>query len=278
MFSELAPGIFSVAHRFVDGRNGIVIGRRGAVAIDVCNYPDEGTAMAAFMMDKGCAANRVILTHGHGDHVLGGQVFVGGDVFAHARAPDVMRRLLPGWAERTKESLSAVMDRALWPTITFTDELRIDLGDKTLHIFPTPGHSEDSVCVYVPEARVLFAGDTAVTGIVPAIGEGDGRDLERSLQRLLTLDIEILVAGHGPVLQGAAVIREWLTWLYSYLIDVRAYVREKPQLGVDTLVNTISFERFIGDRLPADQFNMLRRHRNTVLKIIAEERSEASAP
>ena len=34
MFSEEAPGVFSVASRFVDGKNGVVIGDRIALAID----------------------------------------------------------------------------------------------------------------------------------------------------------------------------------------------------------------------------------------------------
>jgi hypothetical protein len=39
---ELAPGVFSVDSRFVDGKNGIVIGKRAALAIDGSNCEDEG--------------------------------------------------------------------------------------------------------------------------------------------------------------------------------------------------------------------------------------------
>jgi len=278
VFTEIGPGVYSVAHRFVDGKNGIVFGTRRAVAIDVCNYPDEGEAMATFICDHGFPADRVILTHGHGDHVLGGPVFAGGEVFAHVQTPAVMRRLLPRWGEHTGEGQDTATGRALWPTITFAGEARIDLGGKTLTIFSTPGHSEDSVCVYLEEDRVLFAGDTAVTGIVPAIGEGDGRQLEQSLARLMTLDIETLVAGHGPVLQGKAIVSEWLEWLHGYLTGVRAHVRqvfsENPRAS-NEVVDGVEFEYFIGERLAVDQFNMPRRHRNTVLKIIMEERETA---
>ena len=34
MFTEEAPGVYSVASRFVDGKNGIVVGERGTVAVD----------------------------------------------------------------------------------------------------------------------------------------------------------------------------------------------------------------------------------------------------
>ena len=41
MFKEEAPGVFSVASRFVDGMNGVIVGQRGAIAIDCSNYVDE---------------------------------------------------------------------------------------------------------------------------------------------------------------------------------------------------------------------------------------------
>jgi hypothetical protein len=66
MFNELAPGIFSADSRFVDGKNGIVIGRRAALAIDGSNYEDEGAAMASFICSSGFEPDRLALTHGHG--------------------------------------------------------------------------------------------------------------------------------------------------------------------------------------------------------------------
>jgi len=112
-----------------------------------------------------------------------------------------------------------------------------------------------------------------VTGIVPAIGDGSGVAMEASLRRLAELEIEILVAGHGPVLHGAKPVRDWLEWQLSYLVGVRASVRESLARGhtADAAADAAGYERFVGDRLPADRHSMLRRHRNTVMKIIQEE-------
>jgi len=277
MFTELVPGIFAVAHRFVDGNNGIVFGKRGAVAIDTSNYADEGQATADFIRSKGCAVDRVILTHGHGDHVLGGSAFFDAEVYANAPTPEIMRRGLPDWARRTNEPADQVLARAVWPTITFSGEMRIDLGDRRLHLFPTPGHSPDGICVYLPEDRVLFAADTAVTGIVPAIGEGNGNQLEESLKKLQQLEIDILIPGHGPVLQGRARVEDWLAWLLEYLTGVRAFVHqaleERSGDSAESIAESVSFESFIGKRLPADRNKMPMRHRNTVLKLIQEEQA-----
>ena len=53
---ELALGVFSVDSRFVDGKNGIVIGKRAALAIDGSNYEDEGAAMASFIRQAAIGA------------------------------------------------------------------------------------------------------------------------------------------------------------------------------------------------------------------------------
>ncbi len=273
MFTEIAAGVFSVDHRVVEGKNGVLFGERHALAIDTGNDADEGEAVAAFIRARGRQPEWLALTHGHGDHVLGGTVFLGAEVFAHVNTPTVIRQQIPGWAERAGRSNDEFAARLPWPTITFTDELRLDLGGRQVRLFHTPGHSDDSACVYLPGERILFAGDTVVTGIVPAIGDGSGAAMEASLGRLAALEIEILVPGHGPVLHGARQVRDWLQWQASYLAGVRAFVREALDRGqaADAVVDAAGYEQFVGERLPIDRHGMLRRHRGTVMKILTEE-------
>jgi glyoxylase-like metal-dependent hydrolase (beta-lactamase superfamily II) len=149
MFTEIVSGVFSVDHRVVEGKNGIIIGAKRALAIDAGNYPDEGQAIVDFILANGWKPDYLALTHGHGDHILGGAAFAGAEVFAHIVTPEVIREQIPGWAERSGKSTALVEVQTIWPTITFTDELRIDLGGKHACLFTTPGHSKDGVCVYV---------------------------------------------------------------------------------------------------------------------------------
>lgn len=272
MFTEIAPNAFSVDHRLVEGKNGIIMGTRSVLAIDSCNYPDEGQAMADFIRWRGREPDRLALTHGHGDHILGGAAFAGAEVFAHVSTAEVIHEQLAVWAERSGESIEAVAARTIWPTITFTDELRIDLGGKHVRLFSTPGHSRDGVCAYLEEERVLFTGDTVVTGIVPAIGNGNSMALESSLRKLAGMDVGVLVSGHGPVLYGSERVREWIRWVMDYLAHVRARVEELLKQGLDpeAVADSVGYEEFIGDRLPADKHGMPRRHLSTVQKIIEE--------
>jgi cyclase len=285
MFTEVAPGVFSAEHRTVEGKNGVVLGARGALAIDSGNDLDEGRALAGFIRAQGRRPDRLALTHGHGDHILGSGAFEEAEIFAHLLTPEVMRAQIPPTAARTGESTAAVAASLGWPSVTFTGELRLDLGGKRVRIFPTPGHSPDGVAIYLVEDRVLFAGDTVVTGIVPAIGDGHSGAMEASLRTLARLDIAVLVAGHGPVLYGGATIRDWLDWQAGYLAGVRRFVAAELDRGSDpaAVAGAADYDRFIGDRLPADRHGMVRRHRAAVAKIVAEalERHDAvgaSAP
>jgi glyoxylase-like metal-dependent hydrolase (beta-lactamase superfamily II) len=185
----VAPGVWAVDQSVVEGKNGVVVGRERAVAIDTGNSEADGQAMVDALRAVGHGPDRLILTHGHGDHVRGSGPFRGGEIFAHHLSPAEMRRHLP--------DINEVGETLAWPTVLFDGELRLDLGGRTLRLFPTPGHSVDGICVYVESERVLFAGDVVVTGIVPAIFH-DGREMERSLERLLELEIDLLVPGHGP--------------------------------------------------------------------------------
>ena len=279
MFTEEAKGVFSVDSRFVEGKNGVVVGSRGAAAIDGSNFPDEGEAMAEFISSRGYSVDRLVLTHGHGDHILGAGPLAGGEVYAHALTPGVISSQLPGWADKWGISRDEAGERVVWPTVTFKDELRIDLGGKHLWMFPTPGHSEDGVSVLVEEDRLLFAGDSVVTGIVPAIGNGDSKVLERSLERLVSMDIEILVPGHGPTLHGSDRVKDWLTWQKGYLNRVRDRVQALLSDGVETehVPDLIDFDELIEGRLSREKHAMPKRHKNTVQKI-AEETSQTPSP
>jgi len=75
-----------------------------------------------------------------------------------------------------------------------------------LQVITTPGHTPDSVCLYLPVDRVLLSGDTVLGSGMTVIAhpEGSLADYLASLDRLTALvDDDLLLPGHGPV-RGAA--------------------------------------------------------------------------
>lgn len=98
--------------------------------------------------------------------------------------------------------------------ITFRKTLRLDLGGLTALAFHTESpHSEDTVCVYVPEERVLFLGDATSEDFF------NERPMDRKKLRALTGMIEktgceLCVLSHAEPLKKA----ELLEYLYTVLV------------------------------------------------------------
>lgn len=123
----------------------------------------------------------------------------------------------------------------------------------------------------------MIAGDAVVTGIVPAIGDGNSVVLEASLRKLAQMDIEILIPGHGPVVYDAENVQDWLHWLPDYLHGVREFVRTSLQRGISAhdIAPQADFAEFIGDRLDRKKHKMPKRHMATVNKIVQEVLDES---
>lgn len=273
MIEEIIPGVFTSDHQVAEGKNAVIFGQKAVLAIDSGTYPQEGQVMVDFIREHGRDPNHLLYTHGHGDHVMGSSAFQGAQVFAHAQTPAEIERILPGVANRFQLSVAETKALIAWPTITFSDELCFDLGDKQVRLFPTPGHSQDGISLYLEKERLLIAGDAVVTSIVPAIGDGDSRILEASLQKLLALDIEILLPGHGRALMGAEQVQDWLQWVISYLQSVRSHIQAALKQGQppDDIIAQINYDATINGRLPKDKHAMPQRHQATVTKIVSEE-------
>jgi glyoxylase-like metal-dependent hydrolase (beta-lactamase superfamily II) len=81
----------------------------------------------------------------------------------------------------------------------------LDLGNKTVQLYLTPGHTPGSLCVHWPEAGLLIGGDLVFKG---GYGRtdfpgGDPEALLASLERISKLEgLEMILTGHGPSIVG----------------------------------------------------------------------------
>jgi glyoxylase-like metal-dependent hydrolase (beta-lactamase superfamily II) len=97
------------------------------------------------------------------------------------------------------------------------DGQRIGVAGTEIQIIRTPGHSPGSCCLYVPEAGVLFSGDTLFSGGPGATGRSfsDFPSIVDSIRdRLFTLPEETRVhTGHGDgttIGAEAPHLAEWI--------------------------------------------------------------------
>jgi hydroxyacylglutathione hydrolase len=131
--------------------------RRGeACVVDPGDEPDEILALAR---DMGVAITRVIASHAHLDHILAVRPIV-----ERTGAPFLLHRADLGIAEALPISAERWLGRAAPPPPPPSgfpaDGDDLEVAGVTLKVLHTPGHTPGSVSLYVPEAGLLFSGDT----------------------------------------------------------------------------------------------------------------------
>ena len=170
----------------LDGTNTWVLAEPDAARAIVIDPGPEHEGHLRRIADTVAAAGRrvglVLLTHGHPDHAEG--------------------------ARRFAELAGGPVVRALDPAHRLGDE---GLGEDDvvamdgleLKVMETPGHSDDSLCFWVPADRAILTGDT-VLGYGTTVLEGSLRDYMESLDRLrdfaAAADAATILPGHGPKL------------------------------------------------------------------------------
>lgn len=261
-----------------NGKAGVIAGSDVALAVDAGIDDAEGEAVLAAARSMDRSEIRLVYTHGHIDHALGGTAFRGVPIHARTEVTDYMRSQLAGWADRQGESLEHLDDTLGWPTERFTAEVSLDLGGRTVRFIDTPGHAPGSVCVFDPDTGVLFGGDTIVTAIPPAFSDGDGVVLAATLRTLAILDAETLIPGHGEIVHGRAAVREAIEWAADYLERCHAHVEATAGQDEAAIVSSAPYDEYIGDRLSRDRHRMELRHENTLRTLMAQRQVGADGP
>jgi glyoxylase-like metal-dependent hydrolase (beta-lactamase superfamily II) len=232
---------------------GAIVTRDGAILVDSLPFPVEARQMAEFIA-RVCrpGVRYVILTHYHADHTYGAYLFPQADVVAHERCRVLLTEIGAQALEAAKAEVPELEEVALRiPGITFDEgEIALRLAGKLARLIHVPGHTQDSVMVYVEDDRVLFAADTLMP--VPSIVDGDLETFRASLPKITALPIENLVQGHGEVILRGEVQRVVQASL-DYLDAIEALVAKtiKSGKGRETL-QRVSIESCGLSRIPLD--------------------------
>jgi hydroxyacylglutathione hydrolase len=142
----------------------------------------------------------IVITHAHIDHIAGAH-----KLRALTGAPVYLN-------QRDKELLDALDVQARWLGVATPDRTQIDsaasdgtvlrLGEAEFEVLHTPGHTQGSLCLWIPQQNKLIAGDTLFRDSVGRtdLPGGNSRQLLSSIKtRLFDLpDDAIVIPGHGP--------------------------------------------------------------------------------
>jgi glyoxylase-like metal-dependent hydrolase (beta-lactamase superfamily II) len=186
-----------------------VVTREGIVVVDTLPFPTETQEMIDYLNSLGRGPIKYLVnTHWHGDHTNGNCVFDESvELVCHKRCQQAMQEFGPANLAESKETTPLLEGVELRiPDIVFDDgEMVLHVGNKSVEMALTPGHTLDSIVAYVREDKVLIAADTVMP--VPYFVWGDRHDFRKSLDFLKRYNLESIVQGHGEVLLRGEIPR-----------------------------------------------------------------------
>lgn len=179
---------------------GAVVTPAGSILIDTLPYPQETREVKELLESRLQSPVRyVINTHYHADHTYGTCFFQNAVAVGHALCREYLDTLGRSSLEEAQSQVPELDEvYIVLPEIVFEEGcLSLHLGGKTVNLIHSPGHSHDSIMVFVPDDRVLFAADAMMP--VPFWPDGNVDDLVNSLRTIVDMQVENVVQGHGEV-------------------------------------------------------------------------------
>ncbi len=233
---ELAPGVFAYVQpdgSWFINNTGVICGSDQLVCIDACATEARTRHfLSATRAVSDLPVGVLVNTHHHPDHTNGNGLLGAPLIAAHTLCRVEMANL-------TGPPPPGVFDPVTWgridprlPNLCFEERLDLHTGGHHLELLHhgTPAHTTNDVVVWLPEDRVLFAGDLAFNGGTPFALSGSVSGWLEVLWELERLGPDIVVPGHGPV-GGPELLRQTA----DYLRFVEDAASEAGEQGLSAL-------------------------------------------
>jgi glyoxylase-like metal-dependent hydrolase (beta-lactamase superfamily II) len=175
---------------------GVLKTSEGSVVVDTMTFTLQGREVRERAEELAGPVRTIINTHYHLDHTHGNPAFPSG---------------LPVVATAKTRAYLEALDADYWkgdaagtlPNQTFENEHLITLGGKHIRLLHLGrGHTDGDLVALFVEDRVVHTGDLFFNGRYPNIdleAGGSVREWSATIDRILELDFDKVIPGHGPV-------------------------------------------------------------------------------
>jgi glyoxylase-like metal-dependent hydrolase (beta-lactamase superfamily II) len=188
----------------------------------------------------------VVNTHSNGDHCNGNSLLPEAEIVASEAAAAEMPQESPALMAAMQQAAPTMGETGEFflecfghyrfagieqrlPTRTFRRQLTLLVGDRRVELSEVgPAHTRGDVLVHVPGDRLVYTGDILFIEGHPIMWQGPVGNWIAACERIIELQPETVVPGHGPItdLRGVRAVRDYLAY-------IRDEARKRFDAGLD---------------------------------------------
>lgn len=241
--------------------SGLIIGDTCAVVVDTL-YDDAHTSEMIGRIKKvlppSFTIDYLINTHGNGDHWYGNSLFENARIIASETCAKEMKQLPPKkmnllltlhwllgkggkYAKRAFKDFSYKKITPIYPDNTFTGSFDLNPGGIDIKIIDMGScHSNSDSIVFLEKEKIIFASDLLFIGGTPIAWSGPIKRMIAALDKLIAIDADTYVPGHGPVTdkKGVTKVKEYFEFIYD---------QGKPRLEKNMSLVTAALDIDLGE-------------------------------
>ena len=195
----------------------------------------------------------IVYSHGHGGYNNAAWVFLemakekgepAPQIVAHENLPVRYRRFEATW--QLQNYLAGIQFRVpgelmrkpryTYPTVTFSDKLRLNMGNRPVEVIWAPSETDDAVAVWLPEDKLLYGGPAVISACInigtPLRTQRSDVRWVHTLEKLAALEPEILIPSFGKVIKDSKEIQFMLNNMADGLKYLRREVTKRLNEGM----------------------------------------------
>jgi len=240
-FVKMAEGCYAYTAEG-DPNSGVIIGDKSVLVFDAQATP----RLAKDVIKKirtvtSLPISHVVLSHYHAVRVLGAAAYDAKYLMASTKTLEMIEeRGQQDWLSEFQRFPRLFkghegIEGLTWPTHIFDKTLEIDLGNRKVVLQHVgEGHTRGDIIAWVPESKVLYAGDLVEHGATPYCGDAQLKEWPKTLGRLKKLKPQKLLPGRGDALldkkTSLKAIQQTKEFVTTILAEAQKSIKKKHSL------------------------------------------------